>query len=98
MHHAPHSPTFRPWHTLRRLRLLACAITSVLFVLWRAHGGEAATRRFDIPAGPAESTLRQFSEQAGGQFIFSADKVAGVRTHSVKGQFTARDALDRLVA
>ncbi|MDO8545593.1 MAG: TonB-dependent receptor [Opitutaceae bacterium] len=57
-----------------------------------------ATRPFDIPAGPAETTLRQFSDQAGGQFLFSTGKVAGVRTNALTGEFTARDALERLVA
>ncbi|MEX2044154.1 MAG: TonB-dependent receptor [Opitutus sp.] len=59
----------------------------------------AADRQtFDIPAGAAEATLRQFSAQANGQFVFSAGKVEGVRTHAVKGEFTAREALGRMVA
>ncbi len=62
------------------------------------HAADDPRRAFDLPAGPAETTLRVFSEQAGVQFIFSAASVGGVRTPAVKGEFTARDALDRLLA
>ena len=79
------------------LRLIA-TLASVALCLGVVRGAEPAKRAFDVAAGPAETTLRQFSEQAGGQFLFSAEKVAGVRTNSIKGEFTARDALQRLVA
>jgi TonB-dependent receptor len=89
------SPFLSVFHRLRRwlpagLLVLASGLA--------AGAAETAKRPFDIPAGPAESTLRRFAEQAGGQFLFSADKVAGVRTNAVKGDFTAREALQQLVA
>lgn len=62
------------------------------------NGATPVTRTFDIAAGAAETTLRQFSEQANVQFLFSSAKVAGVRTNAVKGEHTPKDALDRLVA
>ena len=68
---------------LRRLPALLFVCTAVVFALGTACAAEPAKRAFDIPAGRAETTLRLFSEQAGGQFIFSADKVAGVRTLAV---------------
>jgi iron complex outermembrane receptor protein len=83
---------------LRRLATLALTVAAVFLVVSPSRAAEPARKAFDIPAGPAESTLRRFSEQAGGQFVFSADKVAGVRTQAVKGEFTARQALDRLIA
>lgn len=58
---------------------------------------ESSRRKFDLPAGQAEETLRLFAQQAGGQFVFSSDKVAGVKTRSVKGQFTKQEALDRML-
>ena len=78
------------------LRIVAALVLLFAGVL-SSHAADAK-RSFDIPAGPAETTLRRFSDQAGGQFVFSADKVAGVRTQAVKGEFTPRDALTRLVA
>lgn len=86
------SPAPLPW---RRFALFLFALCGGLLSL---AAGEPGKRAFEIPAGPAEATLRTFSDQAGGQFLFSAEKVAGVRTNAVKGDFTAREALQRLVA
>jgi iron complex outermembrane recepter protein len=83
-----------------RPRVLRVCFTCLHFVLVACSlsAAQPAKRSFDIPAGLAEATLRQFADQAGGQFIFSAIKVAGVRTNPIRGDFTPRDALDRLVA
>ena len=59
---------------------------------------ESANRAFDIPAETAETALRSFAEQADAQFVFSADKVKGVRTNALKGSYAPREALDRLVS
>ncbi len=86
---------------LRRCRALAFLFGGLCLALTAATSAIAAEpvkRAFDIPSGAAETTLRTFSEQAGGQFIFSGDKVTGVRTNAVKGTFSAREALDRLIA
>jgi len=82
---------FRPLHpralpALLVLLLLACS--------WLTASAQATKRSFDIPAGRAEVTLKAFAEQAGTQFFFSAEKVGGVRTAPVKGEFAAREALD----
>jgi iron complex outermembrane receptor protein len=82
---------FRPLHpralpALLVLLLLACS--------WLTASAQATKRSFDIPAGRAEVTLKAFAEQAGAQFFFSAEKVGGVRTAPVKGEFAAREALD----
>ena len=53
---------------------------------------------FDIPEGDAPVTLRQFAEQSGVDVLYSADNVEGVRTHSVRGKRTPRQALDEMVA
>jgi hypothetical protein len=59
---------------------------------------ESAKRAFDIPAGTAETVLRSFAEQADTQFVYSADKVKGVRTNALRGNYTPREGLDRLVS
>lgn len=56
-----------------------------------------AKRDFDIPAGRAEQTLAQFSTQSGVPLFSSAETMGGLRTQSVRGNFTAREALDRLL-
>ncbi len=59
---------------------------------------ETTTRQFDIAAGPAEQTLREFATQARDtQFFFAADSVSGMRTSAVRGNMTARAALEIMV-
>lgn len=59
--------------------------------------GKEATRRFDISAGDAFTTLRLFSVQSGEQLIYQADSIDGVRTDAVRGQYTSREALGRML-
>lgn len=53
---------------------------------------------FDLPAGAAERTLKQFSERAGREVLFASDAVVDVRTNSVRGEFTPREAIERMLA
>jgi hypothetical protein len=69
-------------------------LASVMLGFGLAQAAEAPRRAFDLAAGPAETTLQAFSQQASGQFIFSAGKVGDVTTRAVRGQYTAREALD----
>lgn len=79
---------------LLRAFLLPCA----LCCLWLAADAAESTRKFDISAGKAEITLRQFADQAGTQFFFSTEKVRGTRTNAVKGELTPGEALDAMLA
>lgn len=63
-----------------------------------AAPAEAPKASFRVPAGDAASTLRQFSQQASAPIIYPIDTVRGVTTNPVQGEFTARTALDRMVA
>ncbi|MBI4625964.1 MAG: secretin and TonB N-terminal domain-containing protein [Verrucomicrobia bacterium] len=73
---------------------------AVLFsiVLSATAGAAEAAKMFDVPAGAAAETLKRFAQQAGQQVVFPANEVRGVRTAAVKGEFTARDGLARLLA
>jgi len=73
--------------------------TLLAIVLFTAVAAAApATKTFHVPAGDAEITLREFSRQAGIQIIFDIDKVSGVRTAALQGEFAPREALDRMFA
>ncbi len=52
---------------------------------------------FDIPAQELDSALRAFARASLQQVVFEDDAVKGKRSVAVKGEFTARDALDRLL-
>ncbi|MDO8543068.1 MAG: hypothetical protein Q7S40_21695 [Opitutaceae bacterium] len=74
-------------------------------LLWLAlcHGpilSSAATapRPFDLPAGDAAQTLKQFALQARGEILFPAESVAGVLTRPVAGSYSPREAVDRMLA
>jgi len=55
---------------------------------------------FDVPAGPATTTLPLLVAQAGDKerLIYSADALDGVVTSAVRGNYTARDAVERMLA
>jgi hypothetical protein len=69
-------------------------------LLWLALGAgaaEPAKRAFDLSAGDAANTLKQFAVQAQREIMFPASPVAGVRTNTVRGAYTPREALDRMI-
>lgn len=80
--------------SMRRLLLL---LVLAAFLPARAQT-DTGMRPFNIPAGDAAATLRQFTEQSGEQVVYVVPRVRGVITKAVKGQFTARQAIDHMVA
>lgn len=61
-------------------------------------GAEATRSLFSLPGGDAALTLRQLSRQARESVVFPIDLVHGVQTHPVEGDFTAREAAERMTA
>jgi iron complex outermembrane receptor protein len=57
-----------------------------------------AARFFDLPPGPASSSLKQFIAQSGVQLLYVPEEVSEVVTNAVKGRFTAGEAVKRLLA
>lgn len=57
-----------------------------------------ARTRFSIDEGTADVTLRQFARQAGREILFAQELVRGVRTNAVRGAFSVREGLDRLLS
>lgn len=58
---------------------------------------ETAKRAFDLPADTAERTLKLYSQQSGRALIMGAKAVRDIRTNEVRGEFTPREALDRML-
>lgn len=81
---------------LRRLVILIVLAALALAPALRA-GVPGAKRSFDIAAGDAATTLRQFVEQSGEQVFYLVPKVQGVKTNPVKGQFIAREVIERML-
>ena len=81
-----------PFH-LRRL------LVSLLFAVGVSWLAAAEIRKpYDIPAGPAEQSLKTFSTQSGLDVLFATKTVGKVQTNATKGEFTALEALDQVLA
>lgn len=50
-------------------------------------------QRFDLPAAPAEISLRRMSVQSGRQILFATRLTAGVETKVVRGEFSVMEAV-----
>ena len=85
----------RSYNTLRKA-LILCLLAAVAPVLHAASS--PAKKTYELAAGDASATLKHFVEQSGEQVLFLVNRVRGVKTNPVKGDFTAREALDRMVA
>ncbi len=80
----------------RRWSLTAGVFLLSVFAL-PAVAADSAVKAFDVPAGDAAQTLKTFLQQSGVQIVYPVDQVRGVQTQPVKGEFAARDALDRML-
>jgi iron complex outermembrane recepter protein len=76
------------------LRFLVVGLISV----FNARAAEAVRLAFDLPADAAEKSLKRFSEQARREVLFASHITRGVRANAVKGEFSARDAINSLLA
>lgn len=80
---------------LRRVVILL-VLAALASAAWAAT--PAAKRHYELTSGDAATTLRQFVEQSGEEIIYIVPRVRGVKTHAVKGSFTAREVLERMLA
>lgn len=85
-----------------RLRFsFRCSALNVLLLLVVAPVVIAAaapgTKSFDIPAGNAAQTLKQFALQAAREIVFSLPDVAAVQTNTVRGELSPALALERMI-
>ncbi len=76
-------------------RAFALALSLLLCVTVFAAEG---ARRFDVPAGEAGQTLKQFAQQAGREIVFAPATVKGVATKAVQGEYKPADALNAMLA
>ena len=91
-----HLPSQPPRH--RRTPLFAYTCLALFLTATALFAATDARPTFDVPAGAAGPALQLFSTQSGRGVVFSPDTLSAVKTNAVRGAFTAREALDRLVA
>lgn len=86
------------WRSCGRILLVVgCCMVGLVRGTLSAQPPEELTRAFDLPAEIAEKTLKLFSEQSGRGLIVAAEMATTVRTNAVRGQYTAREALERML-
>ncbi len=82
---------------LRSLRWLG-VVAGVWGVLWPALAAEAARQRFDLPADVVARAIKTFALQSGVEILISSELGRDIRTQPVVGEFTPREALDRMLS
>src|SRR5689334_21560413 len=78
-------------------RLLECLFACCALFGSVAAASQPESRSFELPAGAAANSLRQFASQSGEEVIFMSEEVNGVTTKAVLGTMTRQEALDRLL-
>ena len=76
----------------------AFAVCSLACAIAPAQAAETVRKSYDIAGGDAVNTLKRFADESGRQVVFLVDAVRGVTTNPVRGEYSAREALTRLVA
>lgn len=76
-----------------RSGLLALACSASL-AAWAQAG---TTSRVDVPAGDLATAVETLRRQTGGEILFRADQLRGVRTAGVRGELDPAEALDRVL-
>ncbi|MGH7946277.1 MAG: STN domain-containing protein [Opitutaceae bacterium] len=92
-----------PLEIVRSSRTVPALLAGLLGCLLAFPPGISAAetnpkKAFDIPAGDAVVSLKQFSAQSGTQVIYPAAAIQGTRTNALKGAFTAAEAIERLLS
>jgi outer membrane receptor protein involved in Fe transport len=83
---------------MRTLSSVLRVLTLVVVLAISARAADESKKAYDLPAGDAVSALKQFSALSGRETLFAADAVRGVKTAALKGEFTPKEALERLLA
>ena len=100
-------PVARPLRSDRKLTLairsamLSVALCTLSPGVWAAPGApldSVASQSYNIQPGPLGATLSAFAVQAGIALSFEPSLTQGLNSPGLSGQFTAREAFDRLLA
>jgi len=81
----------------RGVHLALVVILTLSIGLFSAPASAAELRKFDIPAGPAESAVRQFARQAGMSVIYEPGSLGRFKTRAIKGKYEPLEALRLLL-
>ena len=83
---------------MRRALLVTLFLLPTVVLVSVMFAANNDKKDFDVPAGDAGGTLKRFAQQAHREIMFPAESVSGIKTNALKGEFTVREALDRMLA
>jgi iron complex outermembrane receptor protein len=79
--------------------MLGCAVPGLVRpALRRPAGALAQTHIFNIPAQDMNDALLRLSQQSGLRVLFRYEAVSSLRAGEIKGWYSTRDALEKLIA
>ncbi len=95
----PHCCVLTPRGSFRcRVRVLWFALFVIPALSLALTAAEPVKKNYDIPAGVAEQTLKAFSTQSELEVLFATKTAGKTPTNAIRGELTAREAIDRLLA
>jgi outer membrane receptor protein involved in Fe transport len=77
------------------MRISVIAFVCALSVT--AHAMADPKRHVNVLPGDLTAGLESLAKQSGAELIYSSDQVAGLHTHGVSGDFSAKDAVTKLL-
>jgi hypothetical protein len=86
------------WLILPRLPYGIGALAVALSVLSSTFAADVAKIKFDLPADVVARSIKTFAQQSGKEILISAELGREIRTSPVKGEFTPREAVDRMLS
>ncbi len=78
-------------------RAVPAAVAAAALVAAGHAFADETTYSFDIPAAPAEQTLKTFTDQSGLRVFADYDAAVHTQTNAVKGRYTAEEALQLML-
>lgn len=87
----------RPAANPRRFAARLSVLAAGALIACTAHA-QAAAIRFDQPAEPLERALNELARRAGVQVFFASTATAGRTAPALRGEYTPREAMERLLS
>ena len=84
--------------SVRRSARRTLSLLLATVVCFAARAADDTRKNFNVPAGRAAQTLKQFASQAAREIVFAPEVVGDVKTNAVAGELTPRAALDAMLA
>ena len=94
----PTFPPLTPAGSHATLLKALCCLAALLLAAPLFAAAAAVKRHYNLPADEAGEALKRFSQQSGRGVIVGYDLSKAYRTNAVTGEFSAEEAIERMLA